>query len=176
VSDVAHSVTNAFHRFHARLNTDHTNRFVQLHGRNIAGKHVTANDGRHHANNPATVSMANNFKTEISGQSIAGLTAVSCQDGSATMFCGETNVQGRLTTHGQPAPQNNTCLPAGMDGTRFLHLEQGRGFLTAASMPAQNSWPEIAAALRPITHCVQALDCNVVLPAQQSSISTLACP
>lgn len=172
-SDVAHSVTNAFHRFHARLDAVQVNRFVQLHGQSASGKAVTANDGRNDHTN-STNSMANDFKAELEALDSGNVfTTKSCQDGSATTLCGETNVQGRLTADG---PANGTCFYAGTDGTRFLHLEQGTGFLAAgSSTPVSKSWPEIADALRPITPCLQSASCDDALPAQPWYISALGC-
>lgn len=173
VSDVAHATANAFQRFHARLNTVADNRFVQLHGRNISNKHVTANDGRND-NAAGTNSMANDFKTQLEALDASNsFTTLSCQDGTSTTFCGETNVQGRLTAQGTA---NGTCFFQGTNGTRFLHLEQGTGFLAGGvSTPASKSWPEMANALRPITTCLQAASCNAALPAQPSALTSLAC-
>lgn len=172
-SDVAHSVTNAFHRFHARLDAVEENRFVQLHGRNVSGKHVTANDGRN--DNPSgTSSMANDFKAELEAlDSGSQFTTLSCQDGTASTYCGETNVQGRLTANGNP---NGACFYQGSDGTRFLHLEQGTGFLAGgSSTPTSKSWPEIADALRQVTPCLQTESCDDALPGQPWYISALGC-
>jgi hypothetical protein len=172
-SDVAHSPTNAFHRFHARLDVNAQNRFVQLHGRGISGKHVTAGDGRN-ATASGTNSMSNDFRTELealdAADSIDDFTTLSCQDGSATSYCGGINVQGRLTADGAPRASKPGCFFAGVDGTRFLHLEQGRGFLQAGSSAETNGWLDIASALRPITNCIEVMGCNDPLPAQESPI------
>jgi hypothetical protein len=176
-SDVAHSPTNAFHRFHARLDNNAQNRFVQLHGRGISGKHITAGDGRN-ADASGTDSMANDFRTELealdAADSIDDFTTLSCQDGSATSYCGATNVQGRLTADGAPRASRPGCFFAGVDGTRFLHLEQGRDILRATWTAEANGWPDIASALRPITNCIEVTGCDDPLPAQESSIDSFA--
>jgi hypothetical protein len=179
-SDVAHAPTNAFHRLHAQLDADATNSFVQLHGRSISGKHVTAGDGRNDTPS-GTNSMSNDFKTELEAldavDAVNNFTTVSCQDGTATTYCGETNAQGRLTADGAANASKPGCFFAGVNGARFLHLEQGSGFLDPTKTAAQNSWTDVASALRPITNCIQALDCNTPLPAQDSTIGsfTLFC-
>jgi len=172
-SDVAHSPTNAFHRFHAQLDAVQANSFVQLHGRGgVTGKHVTAGDGRNNTSS-GTNSMSNDFRTELEAlDSSNQFTTLSCQDGSATTYCGETNVQGRLTADGNTNSNKPGCFYAGVNGTRFLHLEQANGFLTPANTAAQNSWTDIASALREITSCIQATGCDDPLAAQDSSIGT----
>ena len=121
VSDVAHFTDNFFQEAHrATLNLSDPPITMSLHGNGLTElPDVKLSDGTtQEADSNALVNRLNEALENLE------VDTGSCNDGSSDnrTFCGETNVQGRLSNKSNDPCKTNASVPTGL----FLHVEQHR--------------------------------------------------